>query len=70
MTAKKETHSLTQYNVPYLFGTAQFHALVNAVDAEEAKAKALAAFKKDAYPMDKITILGAMPHALVEGKIE
>ena len=58
---------LTQYNVPYRFGTAKFHALVMAKDAEDAKQRALASFKREAYPMDRIEILGAVPHSLVEG---
>jgi len=66
MTAlRKAEKDLIQFNVPYRFGAATFHILIMAWDADDAKQRAITAFKRDAYPMDRIKILGAVPHSLV-----
>jgi len=69
VTAHRKTEpGLVQFIVPYRFDTSKFHAVVMAKDAEDAKLRALAWFRRDAYPMDRVEILGAVPHSLVEGQ--
>jgi len=66
MTAYRKTEpGLVQFIVPYRFDEHKFHALTMAKDAEDATSLTLALFKADAYPMDRVEILAAMPHSLL-----